>query len=304
MPIVSGIVRPAVSVAIPTFNRRDTLQRAIESALAQTYQDLEVVVSDNASTDGTAGLLEVLEGADERVRVVRQPENLGMVANLDAATRLAEGEHVMLLADDDWLAPEAVAAALAVLGSSPSAVAALGKVAYVSGGIELDRGQPVPLAAPEPARRVRDYFAAVNRDQGNSWLYAITRREVVRSLPPLRNVLGFDWLRVAQVAFSGTIEMTDEVGLFREAGGVSETTERNVRETGLPAFQAKAPHFAIAAEVLADVGWRSPVYEPLGRRRRLALAAGCAAGIPARNARHVAFHLAPARLQRRWHATR
>jgi hypothetical protein len=147
---------------------------------------------------------------------------------------------------------------------------------------------------------VRDYFAAVGADRGNTWLYALTRREALADLPPLRNVLGFDWLRVAELAFRGQIALVDETLIFRDLGGTSETTERNVRESGLPRLHAKAPHLVIAREVMADVGWRSPVYASLGRAGRLALATACAASVPARNARHVAFHLAPAGLQRRW----
>jgi glycosyltransferase involved in cell wall biosynthesis len=295
-------VPPAVSVAIPTFNRRHTLQRAVESVLAQTHHDLEVVVSDNASTDGTAELLGELVRRDARVRVVRQPANLGMVGNLDAALRLADGEHAMLLCDDDWLAPRCVELALASLAAAPERAAALGRVGYVRDGEPVAAGQPVALAAADPARRVRDYFAAVGRDHGNSWFYALARRDRLRAASPLRNVLGFDWLHVAELAFSGPIEVLEETLLFRELGGTSETTARNVRESRLPALQAKVPHFAIARQALADIGWRSPVYAPLGRRRRLALAAACAASVPVRNARHVAFHLAPAAVQRRWHA--
>lgn len=291
---------PAVSVAIPTFNRRETLRRAIESALAQTHEDLEVVVSDNASTDATEEVLRDL-ARDERLRVVRQPVNRGMVANLDAVLRLTRGHSAMLLSDDDWLAPRCVELALAALDKDPAHVAALGRVAYVRGGREVEAGLPEPLSAEDPARRVRDYFDAVGSDRGNTWFYALTKGELLRSLPPLREVLGFDWLRVAELAFSGKIATVDETLLFRELGGVSETTERNVRESRLPPLHAKVPHFVMAGQALADIGWRSPVYAPLGGRRRLTLATSCAARVPARNARHVLFHLAPSAVQRRWH---
>jgi hypothetical protein len=115
-------------------------------------------------------------------------------------------------------------------------------------------------------------------------------------------VLGFDWLRAAELAFTGPIVMTERTLIFRRLGGASETTERNVAESGLPRLQAKAPHLVIAAHTMADIGWRSPVYAPLGARRRMTLAAACAASVPARNARHILFHLAPAPLQRAWQA--
>ncbi len=297
-----GTVRPTVSVAIPTYNRADKLRRAVWSALGQTHGNLEVVVSDNASTDGTSGLLSELAAADERVRVVRQPVNRGMVANLDAVARLAEGEHVMLLSDDDWLAPRCVEETLRALRAAPDRAGALGRVAYMRDGAEVPSGQPVALEQPDGPARVRAYFAAVHADHGNTWMYALAPRCVVRALPTMRNVLGFDWLRVAALAFHGPIAMAQETLIFRELGGTSQSTARNVRESGLPMTHAKAPHLVIAREVLADIGWRSPVYAPLGMTRRLALATACAAEVPRRNAQHVLFHLAPAAVQRRWHA--
>ena len=122
----SATVPPAVSIAIPTYNRVATLERAVRSALGQTHPGLEVVVSDNASTDGTNELLARLAAEDARLRTVRQEANHGMVANLNAALALARGEHVMLLSDDDWLAPDCVGVALEALRQRSGAVAALG----------------------------------------------------------------------------------------------------------------------------------------------------------------------------------
>jgi glycosyltransferase involved in cell wall biosynthesis len=292
---------PTVSVAIPTYNRHATLERAVRSALAQTHADLEVVVSDDGSTDSTDELLRELGAEDARLRVVSQPANLGMVANIEAAGLLARGNHVMLLADDDWLEPRCVELSLAALRAAPDSVAAVGRVTYAEGERRIPGGLE-PLTATDPSRRVRDYFAAVDGDHGNTWLYSLIRREAFDALSPLRNVLGFDWLHVAELAFLGPIELVDEPLIVRELGGTSETTARNVAVSGLPSLHARIPHLAIAREVLADIGWRSPVYGSLGRGRRLALAARCAVGVPARNLRHVLFHLAPGWLRERWHA--
>ena len=287
-----------VTIAIPTYNRASTLARAVGSVLAQTHAELEVLVGDDGSTDATAELLAELAAGDERVRVLTRPSNLGMVANMDATLHGGRGEFVMLLADDDWLVPGCVEATLAELHAHPAAAGALGRVAYMRDGVEVAAGNPVALTDADPARRVRHYFDAVNDDHGNSWLYALMPRAVVERLSPMRNVLAFDWLHVAEVAFAGEVRMLGDTLMHRELGGVSETTARNVRSSGLPAWHARAPHLVMARETLADIGWRSPAYAPLGRRR-LALAAACAASIPRRNARHVLFHLAPRALRRR-----
>lgn len=293
---------PAVSIAIPTFNRCASLERAVRSALDQTHGDLEVVVSDNASQDGTRELLTRLGRDDPRLRTVRQPSNRGMVANLNAALALAEGEHVMLLADDDWLAPRAVEVMRAALREQPALAAALGRVTYLRDAAPVDAGQVRALLADDADQRVRDYLAAVTEDHGNTWLYALMPRVLVQGLPPLRNVLGFDWLRVAELAFIGPIALVDEPLIFRQLGGTSASTARNVRESRLPRMHAKIPHLVIARQILADIGWRSPVYAPLGRRGRLTLAVASAMAVPRRNLRHVLYHLAPAALQRRRNA--
>ena len=92
---------PLVSIGIPTFNRQLLLKRAIESALAQTYPNLEIIVSDNASTDGTQHYLSSLN--DERLKTIVNSENLGMVANWDKCLAAAKGEYFLLMSDDDAL---------------------------------------------------------------------------------------------------------------------------------------------------------------------------------------------------------
>lgn len=95
-----------VTIAIPTFNRATFAVRALQSALAQSYSDLEIVVSDDASTDETAE--RVHQFCDSRLVCVRQPERLGLVANFDFCLRRATGEFFLLLGDDDVLLPYAI----------------------------------------------------------------------------------------------------------------------------------------------------------------------------------------------------
>jgi glycosyltransferase involved in cell wall biosynthesis len=99
---------PKVTIAIPTLNRAEYLRLALASALAQTYDEVEVLVSDNASQDHTA---EVLASFSEnpRLRVIRQERTLSMVENWNVCVSAATGEYFLLLSDDDLLEPEAIA---------------------------------------------------------------------------------------------------------------------------------------------------------------------------------------------------
>jgi hypothetical protein len=215
---------------------------------------------------------------------------------MDAAFRSGSGDYVMLVADDDWIDPDYVERCLAALRARPELSVAAGRPRYLRDGEEVQYGAPIELLQADPAERVRGYFACVD---DNAPFYGLVRREAVRAQPPMRRVLGFDWLWVAGLAFCGGVARLDDTTISRELGGASESTGANVRTSGLPRAHAKIPHFVIAWQTLAEIGWRSPVYAPLGSRRRLALAARCALSVPRRNLRHVLFHLLPARLQPR-----
>src|ERR1035437_5781020 len=97
---------PLVSIGIPTFNRRVYTLRAAKSALSQTYTKIEVIVSDNASTDDTIQHLSAIE--DARLVILRHPENSGMVANFNSCLKAATGKLFLMLSDDDWLEPDAI----------------------------------------------------------------------------------------------------------------------------------------------------------------------------------------------------
>lgn len=93
---------PTVSVVIPTHNRAHLIGRSVRSALAQTYGDLEVVIVDDASTDGTRGAIARI--ADPRVKYLRHDFNRGVSAARNTAIAHAAGEFIAFLDDDDeWL---------------------------------------------------------------------------------------------------------------------------------------------------------------------------------------------------------
>jgi glycosyltransferase involved in cell wall biosynthesis len=94
---------PVVTIAIPTFNRASWLADCVRAALSQTYHRFEILVSDNASTDETE---EILKGfTDERLRVIRQEANIGLLPNWNACLAGARGDYIVFVSDDDWIAP-------------------------------------------------------------------------------------------------------------------------------------------------------------------------------------------------------
>jgi glycosyltransferase involved in cell wall biosynthesis len=126
---------------ISTFNRAAYLGGAIESALGQTFGDLELIVVDDGSTDETEELLEQAR-SDPRLRFVRQP-NQGLSAARNRGLSLAQGEYLAFLDSDDRYTPTALEAHLAVFARRPGLGMTVGGYEYVDGsGRALGRRSP------------------------------------------------------------------------------------------------------------------------------------------------------------------
>lgn len=131
------IPTPTVTIAIPTFNRRDLVLQAIDSSLKQSYPAIEVIVADNASEDGTKDAIEKIN--DPKLRYYRHDNNIGFSANWNFCLSQASGEYFLLLSDDDLLKPTAIDQMVApFLGSDAD------KVAFVYGRVLIEDNVATP----------------------------------------------------------------------------------------------------------------------------------------------------------------
>jgi glycosyltransferase involved in cell wall biosynthesis len=99
---------PRVSVVIPVHNREHLVEGAVRSVLAQTYPDLEVIVVDDGSTDGTAGVLEAVARQDPRVSILTHPTSRGAQAARNSGIRASSGRWVTFLDSDDRYLPDSI----------------------------------------------------------------------------------------------------------------------------------------------------------------------------------------------------
>ncbi|HQQ67063.1 MAG TPA: glycosyltransferase family 2 protein [Thermotogota bacterium] len=112
---------PKVSILIPVYDRKELIGETVDSALAQTYSDFEVVISDNCSTDGTWEVLQTYAEKDDRVKVFRNERNIGPVRNWKRCIDEARGEYGKILWSDDLIAPNFLEKTLPYLDSDPGA---------------------------------------------------------------------------------------------------------------------------------------------------------------------------------------
>ncbi len=120
---------PRITVALPTYNAAHWLPGAIDSVLAQDFRDFELLVLDNASTDGTAAVMARYQ--DPRVVYRVNDRNLGFAGNVHQGCRLARGDYVVILGADDILLPGFLGAAVAFLDAEPGCSMVHGPAAWI-----------------------------------------------------------------------------------------------------------------------------------------------------------------------------
>ena len=142
---------PGVTAVIPVYNRPEAVARAIRSVLTETEVPLELLVVDDASTDGTTAAVEALAAADPRLRLLRQPENRGVAAARNRGMREARGPVIAFLDSDDHWLPGTLAPRLAALAAAGPGVALLCSGISRFDGERTIRREPEPGAAELPA---------------------------------------------------------------------------------------------------------------------------------------------------------
>ncbi|MBK43712.1 MAG: hypothetical protein CMN20_00565 [Roseovarius sp.] len=140
---------PLISVILPTYNRAHTLMRAVTSVLNQDYREIELIVVDDASTDGTTELLESI--ADPRLRVIRHDHNKGVAGATNTGIQAARGEIIAFQdSDDEWLDGK-LSHQMARLAAAPSDCVCVYCIKIVYGrDAEFRRGKRRVACVPGP----------------------------------------------------------------------------------------------------------------------------------------------------------
>jgi glycosyltransferase involved in cell wall biosynthesis len=187
--------RPALTIGVPVYNGEKYLGAALRSLAAQTWGDYEIVLCDNASTDGTPDICREHAARDPRIRYVRNPTNLGVLGNFDRAAALASGEFFMWAASDDLWEPRFVERMVAALRANPEASLAYcdydwvdddarpvtrGKVRFI-----VDRPSPLDRLLTFNGRNPRVYNFLLYFVWRNPFLvYGMYRTEALRRVLP------------------------------------------------------------------------------------------------------------------------
>ncbi len=169
---------PRLTIGLPVFNGEDLLCESIDALLGQSYEEFELLISDNASTDSTQDICQDYAKQDSRVRYIRQPHNIGLQPNENFVMRQGRTELFKLAAHDDLYARDLIKRCIEALDEHPEVVVAHAWEARIDVAGKLTEALSYSVAAD--ARRAPDRFRSMLFDGWDDYTYGVMRSEVLR----------------------------------------------------------------------------------------------------------------------------
>lgn len=208
---------PRVSIGLPVYNGATFLSAALDSLTGQEFDDFELIISDNASSDRTEEICRDYASRDPRIRYSRNDFNLGPLRNFWRTFELASGEYFMWAAHDDLWSASYVRRMVAGLDAWPRAILVAGQIAYIT-----QRGEPAPVppvaAPPDHPVPPRELVGPLFGQQASTWFYGMYRRaelaelmELLGSLP----VWGGDMLFLTRCCLNYQVVGDNEAVIYK-----------------------------------------------------------------------------------------
>lgn len=217
---------PPVSVAIPTYNCERYIAQSIESLLAQSYGDFELVISDNASTDGTEAICRRFAAADKRVRYVRRSENIGGPGNFRHVFSLCSGRYHKWSTADDYWHPEFLKEAVAVLDARPDVVLCYPKTRLIDadGARIEDYDDNLEIVDESPRERMRELYRRIGLCNAH---LGLLRRDAMLKTRLIAGHLASDIDFLGEMALQGKFHVLPEIRFYRRFHPASSSWARN-----------------------------------------------------------------------------
>jgi glycosyltransferase involved in cell wall biosynthesis len=220
---------PRITLGLPVYNGEHYLSESLDSLLAQTFTDFELIISDNGSSDQTGAIARQYQSADPRVRYVHHHQNRGSSFNHNFVIEQGRGEFFKWVSDDDLYAPDLLERCIDALDSRPEIVLAHAWTAFIDdAGMITD---PIDYAlttdVPDPVTR----FRSVLYTDGGDDIYGVIRMPVLRRIAPFGSYHWADRTFVGELALNGQFRNVPEFLYFRRdhPGRTSAVGRNNMR---------------------------------------------------------------------------
>lgn len=245
---------PTVSIGMPVYNGARYLVESIDSVLGQTYRDLELVISDNASDDSTEEICRDYAAADSRVRYSRQERNRGAAENYNRVFTHARGRYFKWQAHDDVCASTFLERCVAELEVAPEPTALVYPRAHFIDGEGRTIGPDHDsLATESRSATVRAVRTLSGLNRANP-VFGLIRSDVLRKTRLIDKFIASDFVLLFELALLGGVREVPEVLLYRRlhAGSSREANRTVAQVTAWFAADAEVPRGSVRSLLLRE----------------------------------------------------
>ncbi len=206
--------QPRVSIGMPVYNGERFLRESLNSLLAQTFRDFELIISDNASTDQTEQICHEYAATDPRICYYRNETNLGASKNYNRVFELSTGDYFKWAAADDLCAPTVLERCVRILDQDPDVVVCYPKTEIIDeqGRIIRHYDDSLNLQSDTPSERFRQFFGIVRECNA---VFGLIRSSVLRRTAVIGNFIASDSPLLAELALYGRFFEVPEFLFYR-----------------------------------------------------------------------------------------
>ena len=204
---------PRLSIGLPVYNGEEYLAEALDALLGQTYEDFELVISDNASQDGTEDICRRYATKDSRIRYIRLPRNIGAAPNHNYVFTECRGELFKWASHDDLYARDLLQACVQALDERPEVILAHSGQAVIdsSGQVKVPYEYKLATDSPHAPERFRSFLF----EPGGDDFYGVMRADMLRRVKPHDSYHHADRTFVAEIVLNGPFHQVPELLYFR-----------------------------------------------------------------------------------------
>lgn len=217
-----------LSIGMPVYNSIGTIEKAVDSLIKQAFTDFELVISDNCSEDGTYELLQKIVWRDQRIKLIRQPSNIGATKNFEFLLFNATGKYFMWAAADDFWLPDFALENIAFLEKNSDYVSSISKVRYMDNKTYPERKMGTFALAGTYRNNLIDYLM---KPAANSRFYSIHRIDDLKSSWMPDEFWALDWAVICNLLEFGKFNETPNVQMLRGTGGASKNAFKTISQS-------------------------------------------------------------------------
>lgn len=228
---------PKLTIGLVVYNGEKYLSKALNSLLNQTFQDFQIIISDNASTDNTSTISKEFSQKDHRIKYIKHQKNMGATKNFNFALYKAQTQYFMWAAADDYWNPKFIEKNMEVLERNKKIVGSISDVEFVGKNLpemykSNEKGttyqyliKHLPSLTASLLEKV-SFHLRYNRGMST---YSIFRTEILKMCTIERDLCGWDQIIVLQTLKHGNLHIINEILMYRTAEGETSNPSQITR---------------------------------------------------------------------------